>query len=158
MDGDARRFFERFTMIMSESGYPLMAARVFVAILLSEAGELTAGQLAATLGTGRSAISGAVTYLLRVGMVVRERAPGERRDRYRIHEAAWYGALRGAGEVFRRFEEGAREGVEVYGAGTPVGARLQETRNFFAYLGREAPLLLQRWNEAREHHPDARPR
>ncbi|MCG5213401.1 MarR family transcriptional regulator [Streptosporangium soli] len=147
MTTDERWFLEHFAMIMSGSGYPRMAARVFSAILLSEEGRRTAGELAEVLDAGPPAISGAVKYLTQVGMVIRERAPGQRRDHYRIHESAWYGALGPANEVFRRFEEGAREGVAVFGADTPIGARLEETRSFFAYLGAEVPRMLRTWSE-----------
>lgn len=147
MTADERRFLERFAMIMSGSGYPRLAARAFSAILLSEDGRLTAGELTTALDAGPSAVSGAVKYLRQVGMVIRERDPGQRRDHYRIHESAWYGAMGPANEVFHRFEQGAREGVAVFGADTPLGARLEETRSFFAYLGAEVPELLRKWDE-----------
>jgi hypothetical protein len=130
---DALRFLERFAVIMSDSGYPRMAARVLAALLIAD--------------DGPSAVSGAVKYLMRVGMVTRERDPGERRDHYRVDQTAWYKAAASSDEVFRRFEEGARDGVEVFGTDTPAGARMDETRRFFAFLRREVPQLLHRWNE-----------
>ncbi|GAA0951311.1 helix-turn-helix domain-containing protein [Nonomuraea longicatena] len=136
-------------MIMSDSGYPRMAARVFAAVLVSDEGRRTAAELADELRVGASAISGAVKYLMSVGMLARERDPNERRDHYRIHESAWDGAMGPAGEIFRRLEEGAGEGVAVFGAGTAVGARLEEIQSFFAYLGAEVPRLLTRWSETR---------
>ncbi|MEU6712193.1 MarR family transcriptional regulator [Nonomuraea sp. NPDC046802] len=147
MTGDARGFRERFAMVMSESGYPRMAARVFAALLVSDDGSLTAAELAEELQVGPSAISGAVKYLMRVGMVIRERDPGERRDRYRVDQVAWFTAAVSSDEVFRRFEDGAREGLKVFDVGTPVGARLEETRRFFAFLRREVPQLLTKWQQ-----------
>jgi hypothetical protein len=144
---DAAAFRERFAMIMSESGYPRMAARVLSALLVSDDGRLTAAELAGQLQVGPSAVSGAVKYLMRIGMVFRERDPGERRDRYRVDQAAWFRAALSGDQVFRRFEEGAREGVEVLGPGTPAGARLEETRRFFAFLCAELPRLLVRFQE-----------
>lgn len=35
----------------------------------------------------------------------------------------------------------------MFGADTPLGARLEETRSFFAYLGAEVPELLRKWDE-----------
>jgi DNA-binding transcriptional regulator GbsR (MarR family) len=57
-------------------------ARVFSALLLSPDGKQTATELGELLGVGPSAISGGVNYLLRTGMAVREREPGQRRDHY----------------------------------------------------------------------------
>ncbi|GAA3219955.1 GbsR/MarR family transcriptional regulator [Nonomuraea helvata] len=89
---DASGFLERFAMLMPESGYPRMAARVFAALLVSDDGSLTAAELADRLQVGPSAISGAVKYLMRIGMVSRKRDPGERRDRYRVDQMAWFTA------------------------------------------------------------------
>jgi DNA-binding MarR family transcriptional regulator len=143
---DGLRFLEHFAVIMSDSGYPRMAARVFAALLISADGRRTAAELADGLQGGPSAISGAVKYLMRVGMVTRERDPGQRRDYYRVDQSAWYKAATSSDEVYRRFEEGARDGVEVFGVDTPAGARLDETRRFFAFLRREVPQLLHKWN------------
>jgi DNA-binding MarR family transcriptional regulator len=144
---DGLRFLERFALIMSDSGYPRMAARVLAALLIADDGRRTAAELADVLQVGPSAVSGAVKYLMRVGMVTRERDPGERRDHYRVDQAAWYRAAASSDEVFRRFEEGARDGAEVLGTDTPAGARMDETRRFFAFLRSEVPQLLHKWNE-----------
>ncbi|GAA1560126.1 hypothetical protein GCM10009804_16170 [Kribbella hippodromi] len=84
-------------------------------------------------------------YLIQVGMVVREREPGRRRDHYRAHQSSWFDAVASNLNVFERFEAGAGDGVEVFGAGTPVGDRLDEVRRFFAFLREEVPLLLAKW-------------
>ncbi|MEU7864388.1 MarR family transcriptional regulator [Nonomuraea sp. NPDC049141] len=147
MTDEARRFLERFAVIMSEVGYPRMAARVLAALLVADDGRRTAAELADLLQVGPSAVSGAVKYLMQVGMVIRERDPRERRDRYRVDQTAWYRAAASSDEVFRRFEEGASDGVEVLGIDTPAGRRMDETRRFFAFLRHEVPQLLHEWNE-----------
>ncbi|MGW4799447.1 GbsR/MarR family transcriptional regulator [Nonomuraea sp. NPDC004297] len=144
---DAQGFLERFAVIMSESGYPRMAARVFAALLVSDDGSLTVAELVERLQVGPPAISGAMKYLSRVGMVTRERDPGERRDRYRVDQVAWFTAALSSDQVYRRFEESAQQGLEVFGRDTPTGARLEETRRFFAFLRREVPQLMRKWQE-----------
>ncbi|GLW09500.1 hypothetical protein Misp01_46290 [Microtetraspora sp. NBRC 13810] len=74
------------------------------------------------------------------------RANGHQRG-YRWAWRRRYAAAASSDAVYRRFEEGARDGVEVLGADTPAGARLDETRRFFAFLRREVPDLLRRWRE-----------
>ncbi|MER6576174.1 MarR family transcriptional regulator [Nonomuraea sp. NPDC001023] len=147
MTDEARRFLERFAVIMSEVGYPRMAARVLAALLIADDGRLTAAELADLLQVGPSAVSGAVKYLARVGMVTRERELGERRDHYRVDPTAWYRAAASSDEVFRRFEEGASDGVEALGLDTPAGQRMDETRRFFAFLRHEVPQLIHKWDE-----------
>jgi predicted transcriptional regulator len=152
-DVDSRRFLERFALLLSDSGYPRMAARVFAALFVSGDGRRTAAELADLLDVGPSAISGAVKYLVRVGMVSREREPGQRVDHYRVHQAAWFKAATSSDEVYRRFQDTAHDGVATYGADTPVGARFGETERFFAFLREEVPKLMAKWRELNDQAP-----
>jgi predicted transcriptional regulator len=146
-DAEEQRFLERFAMVLSDSGYPRMAARVFSALLLSPDGTRTAAELAELLGVGPSAISGGINYLLRTGMAVRERDPGQRRDHYSVHQLAWFEALTTSDNVYRRFEDVAHEGTGIFGTRTEVGARLAQTERFFAFLRKEIPQLMQKWKD-----------
>ena len=47
--------------------------------------------------------------------------------------------------MLRRWEQAMAEGVEVVGADTPAGRRLEETHEFFAFLRAELPALIERW-------------
>ncbi|MFC3998925.1 GbsR/MarR family transcriptional regulator [Nocardiopsis sediminis] len=147
-DEEVLRYLERFAMVMADSGYPRMAARVFAAILVSDEGRRTAAELADLLGVGAPAISGGVKYLMNVGMVVRERLPGERRDSYRVRDGAWYSTISET-DVFRQWEEVSHDGVEILGPGSPAGSRLHETERFFAFLRKEIPALMAKWDEQR---------
>ncbi len=82
-------------------------------------------------------------YLLRTGMAVRERDPGQRRDHYSVHQVAWFEALTSSDTVYRRFEDIAHEGTEIFGTQTEVGVRLAQTERFFAFLREAIPQLMQ---------------
>jgi hypothetical protein len=56
-------------------------------------------------------------------------------------------------QLLARFEDGAREGVEVLGARTPAGERMARSRDFFAFLRREMPVLLGRRRQERGDAP-----
>ena len=86
-------FVERFASVLTESGFPRMPARVFAALLATDAGRLTAAQLAEMLHVSAAAISGAVRYLVQVNLASREAAPGSRREHYRVHSETWYEAI-----------------------------------------------------------------
>ena len=127
-----------------------MPARVFFALLVSDEGRLTAAELAETLKVSPAAISNAVRYLIQVGLVAREREPGERRDRYRGHGGdAWYEVTIRRDAMLLRWQEDLREGIEAVGADTPAGRRLEETRRFYQFVHEEMPRLLERWREIR---------
>jgi len=60
-DQDAvARFIERFAGGLTDAGMPRMPARVFVALLATDSGRLTAAELAERLHSSAGAISGAV--------------------------------------------------------------------------------------------------
>lgn len=143
------RFVEWFALTLAEAGFPRMAARVFVGILIADDGRRTAAELAELLQVSPAAVSGGVRYLVQVGLAIREREPGQRRDHYRVHDDLWYEAITREGEMFARWEKGLLQGVEALGADTPAGARVDETRQFFAFLRSEFPQLMSRWRAHR---------
>ena len=150
-DEDAvARFVERFALTFSEAGVPRMPARVFSALLVADEGRRTAAELAETLKVSPAAVSNAVRYLTQVGLVAREREPGERRDHYRIHGGdTWYEVTIRRDAMLVRWQEDLREGIEAVGADTPAGKRLEETRRFYQFVHEETPRLLERWREVR---------
>jgi DNA-binding transcriptional regulator GbsR (MarR family) len=83
------RFIERFASVLTESGVPRMPARVFIALLSSDSGRLTAAELAERVQASPAAIAGAVRYLLQVHLAIREREPGTRRDVFRLLDDSW---------------------------------------------------------------------
>jgi DNA-binding transcriptional ArsR family regulator len=152
-DPAVARFTERFAGILEASGVPRMPARAYVALFATDSGTLTAAELADRLQASPGAVSGAVRYLAQVGLITRAREPGSRRDRYHVDDDAWYEAVLRREQLLARFEDSAREGVEVLGARTPAGERMARSRDFFAFLRREMPLLLERWRAERAARP-----
>jgi DNA-binding transcriptional regulator GbsR (MarR family) len=140
-------FIERFAVALTDAGFPRMPARVFAALLATDSGRLTAAEVAALLQVSPAAVSGAVRYLAQVNLASRERAPGSRRDYYRVHDDVWYEAIARRDQVLARWEHSLREGIEVLGRETAAGARMAETLAFFEFLQRELPSLLQRWRK-----------
>src|ERR1700730_19198199 len=82
--GSLPEFIEKFAAVLSLAGFPAMPARVFVALLVTDAGRLTAAELADLLQISPAAVSGAVRYLGGLGLVDKERVPGSRRACYRV--------------------------------------------------------------------------
>jgi predicted transcriptional regulator len=141
------RFIERFASALVEAGFARMPARVFVALLATDSGSLTAAELAALLRVSPGAISGAVRYLAQLNLVAREREPGSRRDHYRVHDDAWYESATRREQLLSRWERSVGEGIDVLGLDTPAGARMAETLAYFRFLQAEMPALLDRWRE-----------
>lgn len=144
-----RRFIERFSSNLVEVGMARMPARVFVALLASDSGRLTAAEIGDVLRVSPAAVSGAVRYLMQIQLVSREREPGSRRDYYRVHEDVWHDAVLGRDQLFARWDAVVREGVEALGPRTPAGQRLELTREYFQFLREQLPTLVAQWQERR---------
>ncbi|MET8247325.1 MarR family transcriptional regulator [Streptomyces sp. NPDC005202] len=144
------RFVEHFAAQLVEAGLPRMPARVFAALLASDTGALTSAELGEQLQISPAAVSGAVRYLAQVHMVSREREPGSRRERYRVHGDQWYEALTNREAIIKRWEDALREGVASLGADTPAGRRMAETLAFFEFVEGEIEAMMERWREHRE--------
>ncbi|MET8946005.1 MarR family transcriptional regulator [Streptomyces sp. NPDC004542] len=144
------RFVEHFAAQLVEAGVPRMPARVFAALLASDTGTLTSAELGERLRISPAAVSGAVRYLAQVHLVSREREPGSRRERYRVHSDQWYEALTNREAIIKRWEEALREGVAQLGPATPAGRRLAETLAFFEFVEKDVAEMMERWRAHRE--------
>jgi DNA-binding transcriptional regulator GbsR (MarR family) len=142
-------YLERFASVLVAAGIPAMPARVFVALLVTDSGRLTAAELAEVLRVSPAAVSGAVRYLTQLNLVHRERVPGSRRDYYRMPDDIWSDMFQLRNQVMQRWAALIREGIELAGPDTPAGARLAEHATFFEFVSREMPEVLKRWDEYR---------
>jgi DNA-binding transcriptional regulator GbsR (MarR family) len=144
-----RRFVEHFALTLSDMGMPRMAARVLAALMAAEKPGLTAGEISERLGVSPAAVSGAVRYLIQVGMTVREPTPGSRRDLYSAPISSWYSSTV-RGKLYERVADVVQEGVLAVGdETTPAGARLADMRDFFLFVQDEMSGLIKRWEQAR---------
>ncbi len=142
------RFVERFALVLGEAGLPRMPARVFAFALADDADRYTAAELSDGLRVSPAAISGAVRWLVRVGLLGKEREPGSRADQYRIYDDdVWYAISMQRVPLLRRWEEAVAEGVAALGVDRAGGRRLRETQEFFAFMREETPRMLERWQE-----------
>lgn len=146
-DEAASLFTERFAAVLVEAGIPRMPARVFAALLATDAGRLTAAELAGVLQASPAAVSGGVRYLTQVGMVSREGEPGSRRHYYRVPDHVWDEVIGDRDRILSRWMTVMREGIELLGADSRAGARLAESVQYFEFLSAEMPQILARWRE-----------
>jgi len=142
-------FVERFATVFVDAGMPRIASRIFVSLLATDSGRLTAAELSEHLQASPAAISGGVRYLIHVDMISRERDPGSRRDHYRVADDVWYETFTQRDKLLVRWISTTSEGVEVLGDDTPAGSRMAESVEFFAFMQKELQASLDRWREYR---------
>lgn len=150
MTGDDGRlqFVEEVAVAFERMGLFRMAGRVIGWLLVCEPPEQTFGQLVEVLRASKASISGAMRFLTASRWVERFSKPGDRRSYYRIRpDAMVESAYRQAaiyGDVARLMETG----LETLGDTAPR-ERLQQMHEIYAFLDREFPALLRRWEQAR---------
>jgi DNA-binding transcriptional regulator GbsR (MarR family) len=146
------QFVERFAATLIEAGFPRMGARVFVALLASESGRLTAAELAEQLRASPAAISGAVRFLVQVDLARRQREPGSRRDFYVVEDDVWFHVIDRRMTAITRWGDQISGGVEAVGKGSEAGGRLTEMVEFFDFIREELPDVMDRWQERRKRN------
>jgi DNA-binding transcriptional regulator GbsR (MarR family) len=150
-DPDAvARFVEEFGLLLNESGIPRMPARTLAALMVDDAGKLTASELAEQLNVSPAAVSGAVRYLMQVQLIVRKREPGDKRDHYSLLDDPWYEAIMSRDKELVRWQSMLTDGAKAAGADTSAGKRLNQARRFFKFVHAELPGLMARWREQEE--------
>jgi DNA-binding transcriptional ArsR family regulator len=144
------RFVERFALVLAESGFPRMPARVFAYVLADDADRYTAAELSEGLGVSPAAISGAVRYLTGARLLAREREPGARSDVYRIYDDDVWGTIfRQRVPLLERYEQAAADGAAILPVESAGARRMRETQEFFRFLRLEEEKVMDRWSDHR---------
>ncbi|MCZ4610486.1 helix-turn-helix domain-containing protein [Streptomyces sp. Lzd4kr] len=133
-DADAVAAYEEtLTTVLMGSGLPKMTARVLTCLFTTDAGSLTASQLARHLNVSPASISKAIAFLEGQSLVRRERDE-RRRDRYIVDDELFYQATLASARANDQLVATARQGVTVLGSDTPAAARLENIARFLDYI------------------------
>ncbi|PWI15257.1 MarR family transcriptional regulator [Streptomyces sp. Act143] len=137
---------ETFTTVLMGSGLPKMTARVLTCLFTTDAGSLTASQLAQRLQVSPASISKAIAFLESQSLVRRERDE-RRRDRYIVDDELFYQATIASARANDQLVATARQGVAVLGPDTPAAARLENIARFLDFISES---ILRAAEQARE--------
>jgi DNA-binding transcriptional ArsR family regulator len=140
-----RRYAEEAAVQMAALGLPPAAGKLFGWLLICEPAVQTSGQLTEQLGLSKGSVSTGMRLLENVGVVRRVPIPGRRGHAYQVEPDA---IIRMAAEPtrYRLFRELMDRGVTVAGGeDSPRADRLRVTRDFYAFIERELPKLVARF-------------
>lgn len=151
-DDDALlRAVEQLALVLTETGLPRMPARVFAYVLAEDADRYTARDLAEGLRVSPAAISGAVRFLVQVGLLDKGREPGARSDHYRIYdEDVWAAITLQRMPLLHRWEQTVAEAAGQLPSDSRGRRRLRETQAFYRFIGAEFSRLVDRWHEHKD--------
>jgi hypothetical protein len=127
---------------------PRIAGQIFGALLLAPARGYTATDLVEILQVSKGSVSGMTRLLMHYEMVSRISLPGDRRDRFVIKPGASAEMLLGRMAQLGQLQALAHEGLGLLGPDGDPGP-LMEVRDMYAFLQRELPVLIDRWEEQR---------
>jgi DNA-binding transcriptional regulator GbsR (MarR family) len=150
---EERHFVEDFSLYFEQMGYPRMAGRILGWLLICDPPAQSAGELADVLGASKGSLSTMTRLLIQVGLIERAGMPGRRRDYFRIKPGAWPQLIKVQMQSMTGLHQMVERGLvmlTITEGRTPESAqRLQEAHDLYAFLERELPALLQRWQEER---------
>jgi predicted transcriptional regulator len=129
-----REYEEMFTTLVMQSGLSRMTSRVLVCLYTTDAGSLTAAELAQRLQVSPASISKAITFLESMDLVRRERDEG-RRERYVVDDDVWYQSMLRSARDNAQIAATARQGIDILGPDTPAAARLENIARFLDFVG-----------------------
>ena len=146
-----QQFVEKISLYFEQLGFPRMGGRIFGWLLISETPQASMAELMEALQASKSSISSMTRLLIQVDLIEIASIPGVRRGYFRIRKDAWTNALKDRLTQAVTFRQLADEGLAVLKDGAPDRLRrLQEMRLMYAFLEREIPELLKRWEKERQ--------
>lgn len=128
-----REYEETFAGVFMASGLPKMTARTLACLYTTDAGSLTAAQIAGRLQVSPASVSKAIAFLESQGLVRRERDE-RRRERYVVDNDVMYQSTMASAKATAHLGEIARQGVNVLGPGSPAAARLENIARFVDFV------------------------
>lgn len=146
MDEAQRGYVEEIGVFFERFGLARMVGRV-MGVLLIRSREHTAEELAGLLQASRGSISQATRVLVEWGLVRRSSRPGERKDYFSIRPGAWSEVMRRETGWIGEFRELAARGLVVADPDGEDQESLKEMLDFFSYLEREYPEIIDRWQK-----------
>ena len=148
MDDARQGYVEDFGVLFEGVGGSRMVGRVLGLLLVSEAPELSAEEIAGSLRASQGAISTATRTLVGTGLVRRRTRPGERRAYFGVNPDAWQETTRRQVAGSAAFREMADRGLALRKSDEPEAGRgLKAMRDFYAFWERELSEVLARWEQ-----------
>jgi DNA-binding transcriptional regulator GbsR (MarR family) len=124
---------ETLTTVLMASGVNKMPARVLTCLFTTDAGSLTAAELARRVQVSPASISKAIAFLESQSLVRRERDE-RRRDRYIVDDELFYQATVASARANDQLVEIARRGVAILGPHTAAATRLENIARFLEFI------------------------
>lgn len=143
-----QQFIETVGLAFELVGLPRMAGRILGWLLISNPPHQSPAQLADVLQASKGSISTMTRLLTQLGLIERTSLPGQRRDYFCIKANAWAELTKQRIVQIKTFREIAEQGLKLTDSSpAPLRQRLEEMHAVHAFLERELPLMMERWEQ-----------
>jgi DNA-binding transcriptional regulator GbsR (MarR family) len=143
---DQLAFVEDFALVLERMGLVRMTGRAAGWLLVCDPPEQTFGQIGAALQASKGSISSALKTLVTMRWVDKISKPGDRRDYYSIRPGVLPELTRQQSGMYTDLTDMTARGLALYEAPNgPDAARVREMHDFFVWMGKELPALIDRW-------------
>jgi len=140
------QFVEEVGMAFEQTGLPRMAGRIFGWLLIADPPHQSPDELAKALLASKGSISSMTRLLIQTGLIERFTMPGVRHDYFRVQEDACRRMIgHGVEDEIKMMRRLAHHGLELLGDKKRTLKWLKEMEEWYAFLEREFPALLDRW-------------
>jgi DNA-binding transcriptional regulator GbsR (MarR family) len=140
-------FTASFTDLLVQQGLPRMEARVMACLHITDSGALSAADLVQRLRVSPASISHAVAFLEQQGMLIRERLPGERRERYVIDDEIWLRNLLASLQMNNALIAASRQATKILGPTTPAGDRFDKSAELLTLVSEALKQAMENWRQ-----------
>jgi DNA-binding transcriptional regulator GbsR (MarR family) len=139
-------FVEEMGQFLGSLGMTPMAGRMWGWLLICEAPEQTAGEIADALHASRGSISGTARLLATSGLIRRTTKPGDRREYFSAPPEGLDLLLSNAAAIYRQMRVIAERGLDAIADRPPeLKARLQEFHDVLGFVEREVPRVIAQY-------------
>lgn len=136
---------ERLAVTLMDGDMQPTTARVWTALIFTNRPSVTMSELGQQLHATVGTVSGAIRTLRLMGLVEQVYVTGSRQDHYRASNDGWARMFYTRSVTFQRFLEVAQAGLRLTPEGGRAYRRLAEMNDFYLFMGREVPKLVERW-------------
>lgn len=148
---DLADFVEEFGLVMEAVGLPRAAGRMMAWLLVCDPPEQSAEDLGKALDASTGGVSMTARLLTQHGFAQRVGKAGDRKAYYRIAPGAWETVMAAEQANATRVRELGDKGLRLLPERDPARrSRLAEMTQFYTFLEREMPALLQRYHDERD--------
>jgi DNA-binding transcriptional regulator GbsR (MarR family) len=148
-----QRYAEEAAISLIGLGLPPAYGKLLGWLLICDPPQQTSADISAALGLSKGSVSTGMRMLETAGLVRRVPVPGQRGHAYEMVPDAFVTISKS--DSSRVFRDLMQRGLDLVGGEDAPGAeRLRDARDFYAFVEREFPLLLARFQRSKEAKAD----